>query len=397
MRLFRRRGRPNAESRLAYLERTFDPQVVASVVYMLDGTNTSFQTAAFDASKRSPDILTQPAYLFSRSELLKREVCGEDRYWPWLASMFKRESLQDARDGFKCSLRTNIFTNSVFDHWNATMAWALATRPNIMGMSWDDAQKAQRAWHRKQEKLASDRAALAGETVFRWPDGWTVQHLTTAAQLKSEGDIMGHCVGSYSDRVADDETHIFSIRDARGRPHVTVEVQADGGVEQIKAKKNRPASPALLERVADWLEDADPAWLEAPLLTLTWSLRGDMVFAPLALHPRLQNLGAQLSAGAMRNAPVDMQTSSGSILLHQLGTYFEINVSHDVVLNWYYPDTPGPLDFSERLDGFMGVPFLRRFLGPGLTYVWHGQINTIDAAYRIFIETSEGLDQLFSE
>ena len=43
--------------------------------------------------------------------------------------------------------------------------------------------------------------------------------------LKYEGDAMGHCVGGYCDEVRDGATRIFSLRDARGRPHATVEVQ----------------------------------------------------------------------------------------------------------------------------------------------------------------------------
>ena len=43
--------------------------------------------------------------------------------------------------------------------------------------------------------------------------------------LKYEGDTMGHCVGGYCDPVMKGESRIFSIRDAKGRPHVTIEVQ----------------------------------------------------------------------------------------------------------------------------------------------------------------------------
>lgn len=43
--------------------------------------------------------------------------------------------------------------------------------------------------------------------------------------LKYEGDTMGHCVGGYCDQVADGRTNIFSLRDEKGRPHVTVEVR----------------------------------------------------------------------------------------------------------------------------------------------------------------------------
>jgi len=43
--------------------------------------------------------------------------------------------------------------------------------------------------------------------------------------LKYEGDTMGHCVGSYCDDVAGGKTRIYSLRDAKGEPHVTVEVE----------------------------------------------------------------------------------------------------------------------------------------------------------------------------
>ena len=43
-------------------------------------------------------------------------------------------------------------------------------------------------------------------------------------QLKYEGDTMGHCVGGYCDDVLEGRSRIFSLRDAKGEPHVTVEV-----------------------------------------------------------------------------------------------------------------------------------------------------------------------------
>lgn len=45
-----------------------------------------------------------------------------------------------------------------------------------------------------------------------------------ADQLKYEGDTMGHCVGGYCDDVLSGRSRIFSLRDAKGEPHVTVEV-----------------------------------------------------------------------------------------------------------------------------------------------------------------------------
>jgi len=41
--------------------------------------------------------------------------------------------------------------------------------------------------------------------------------------LRYEGDTMGHCVGGYCDDVMQGRSRIFSLRDAKGEPHVTIE------------------------------------------------------------------------------------------------------------------------------------------------------------------------------
>jgi hypothetical protein len=43
--------------------------------------------------------------------------------------------------------------------------------------------------------------------------------------LKYEGETMGHCVGGYCPSVAEGRTKIYSLRDKKGQPHVTIEVE----------------------------------------------------------------------------------------------------------------------------------------------------------------------------
>lgn len=43
--------------------------------------------------------------------------------------------------------------------------------------------------------------------------------------LKYEGNTMGHCVGGYCPDVLEGRSRIYSLRDAKGEPHVTVEVE----------------------------------------------------------------------------------------------------------------------------------------------------------------------------
>lgn len=59
--------------------------------------------------------------------------------------------------------------------------------------------------------------------------------------LKYEGDTMGHCVGGYCEDVASGRSRIYSLRDAKGQPHVTVEVTPPGKLvpitEEMRAER----------------------------------------------------------------------------------------------------------------------------------------------------------------
>jgi chorismate mutase len=62
---------------------------------------------------------------------------------------------------------------------------------------------------------------------YKMPDGtitsrgWAERAVGDA--LKYEGDTMGHCVGGYCDSVMSGASRIYSLRDAQGMPHVTIE------------------------------------------------------------------------------------------------------------------------------------------------------------------------------
>jgi len=62
-----------------------------------------------------------------------------------------------------------------------------------------------------------------GETMDEALNNWSELRLEQA--LKYEGDTMGHCVGGYCPDVLEGRSRIFSLRDAKGEPHVTVEVE----------------------------------------------------------------------------------------------------------------------------------------------------------------------------
>lgn len=76
--------------------------------------------------------------------------------------------------------------------------------------------------------------------------------------LKYEGDTMGHCVGEYCPDVMEGLSRIFSLRSAKGEPHVTIEAApgAEGepmDIIQIKGKQNRAPNEKYLPFVQDFV------------------------------------------------------------------------------------------------------------------------------------------------
>jgi len=107
---------------------------------------------------------------------------------------------------------------------------------------------------------------------FRWlelaldknlPEGWSqhpsgtytdpqgvnhVQHPNYSKleeALKYEGDTMGHCVGGYCPDVASGNTRIFSLRDKKNEPHVTIEVNKVRGAELGRQAADLPDDEAV--------------------------------------------------------------------------------------------------------------------------------------------------------
>ena len=77
------------------------------------------------------------------------------------------------------------------------------------------------------------------EAVLKLGDGFTWVKLNTAEALKWEGRMMQHCVGSeiYARALEGGVAEFYSLRDVRGRPHVTLEV-SDRKIQQCSGQGN---------------------------------------------------------------------------------------------------------------------------------------------------------------
>lgn len=139
---------------------------------------------------------------------------------------------------------------SVVDWLDAVPEWDRHLK-RIDRMSYSDAARIAHSWHERLLALAADAddpdVVEELELAEDCGDGCRIVELKGPVALYREGLLMGHCVGGlgYAEAVAKGKARIFSLRDARNRPHVTIEVRRswDGDAieaSQIKGKGNRP-------------------------------------------------------------------------------------------------------------------------------------------------------------
>ena len=123
--------------------------------------------------------------------------------------------------------------------------------------TFDKALTVAKKWHenmaeemakRNKNKEFLAKSLVGTKHVMTLSNGMLVYELTTPGALDFESDNMGHCVGrgAYDNAVATGQIKIYSIRDAGGEPHATLEVR-DNRVIQLKGKANKmPKKPYAL-------------------------------------------------------------------------------------------------------------------------------------------------------
>jgi 2'-5' RNA ligase len=98
---------------------------------------------------------------------------------------------------------------------------------DIMKMTTPDMHAKVDEWDtavREEAERAREHKARQGDVVHKYGNGWTMQRLMSPEALEHEGNAMGSCVGSYADEADAGHTLIYSLRDKKSEPHVTLEV-----------------------------------------------------------------------------------------------------------------------------------------------------------------------------
>lgn len=170
--------------------------------------------------------------------------------------------------------------------------WLNDTGANINSYNWLEALQAVREWHQQQCQVGDGEVYDdTDEEVYVFPDGYRIVKVTSANNLEVEGNKMRHCVGSYADQVQEGSVQIYSLRDTDNEPHVTIEIDSNDWVNQIKGVANSEPKPEYKAKLKEWFST-----------TKEFSISPDAVWEKLPYNPDLDEMEAVLDETISINA-----------------------------------------------------------------------------------------------
>jgi hypothetical protein len=252
-------------SRLQYVLKTYEKQQVV----VEDTVAVAFNMLGIHDIRLGDTALRAMARAEYAQELAR--PFEYDFLFPWIAREFSRYWKQVLAG----TLSEHVYYDYVHQttlRGTAIAQWALANRVDLTKTNLYTALRESRDW-------VVPVKIVPGEIIYTLPDGWTVQLLTTPAQLKSEGEVMQQCVGEYCERVEEGEAVIYSLRDVRGRPHVTMEFDPHAKrFLQVYGKQNEEPIEEYAARARMFIRDRFKAEIHGMILAgadpRTLNLRG---------------------------------------------------------------------------------------------------------------------------
>ena len=152
--------------------------------------------------------------------------------------------------------------------------WVKATTPNLSQYSYDQAKEASDEWHKDFEE-SEDSENLkykSNHVIYTFGNehaGWRIVRLDPE-DCEIEGEKMGHCVGQYKEKVKEESSWIFSLRDPKNEPHVTIEFRTslhehkngkkDMDLIQVQGKSNKEPIDEYKKMIEEWIEEFKKAY-----------------------------------------------------------------------------------------------------------------------------------------
>jgi hypothetical protein len=215
---------------------------------------------AEDTYNRIARLATQGDIARAENQIAKKLYDALDQRTPWM-HLIPWIGVNIARDW--CDRVTNLRAADLPyigkltrpDAMDKLNAWVKANRVDIGRVKLSDVV---------DKLFETEDRPEQGPIVYTYANNWTLQSLATKKALADEGDTMNHCVGGYWNKVRDDKTEIFSLRDERGWPLVTIEYQ-DGDIIQMMGVNDSIPPPrckgALLEAIHEVFHDSAAGYL----------------------------------------------------------------------------------------------------------------------------------------
>lgn len=225
----------------------------------------------YDATQPPPEYVQAVIAMVSELPGFKR-AHPADPLFPWMATQLARAAKEVTRTRQPSGTTMDDYQELLVDlraKGTLLTQWFVATRPDLTKIDAATAFDEAEAWQQERDREESEAEQLAkskGEVVYTFKDGYTIQKLTTKQQLDTEGEVMQHCVGSYCEQVRRGDTVIYSLRDPKGRPHVTIEYDPHSKyVKQIKGKQNDEPAPKYKAYVDEFVDTLPklPAHIQA--------------------------------------------------------------------------------------------------------------------------------------
>ena len=142
------------------------------------------------------------------------------KYDVWIANQVRRELMMDPPRNTILDREGDLFL--IID-------WAIATRPNLSSLSYEQAFDQQKRWIERlfNQGVVRPQPIDTQRVIYRCSNGCFL-YLLKPSDLQFEGYSMGHCVGThgghYTKLIDNNRGFIISLRDENNMPHVTIEI-----------------------------------------------------------------------------------------------------------------------------------------------------------------------------
>lgn len=241
--------------------------------------------------KPEPNPKYNPGLYNDIQRTLERLPSEHYKFYPWVTKQMKKSVTPTLPGGgnVRYPWNTNGHLNDILTQAFRHMEYLrsqpknspnAAPVPDINQMDWPGLEKwvydrnalgidvrPGTQWEYTEKQPAYDEHTPPNLTAYKWPvqekkwdvgDGYTVWPVWSKNDLAQEGNMMGHCVGGYCNTVQQGNSVIFSLRDSKGEPHVTIELEPRSGgynIIQIQGKGNTDPDDKYVQKVKQFFQD----------------------------------------------------------------------------------------------------------------------------------------------